>query len=459
MSTEAALIAAMAASPDDDTVRLAFADWLDERGTPADQVRAEFIRLQCRPDSGTDPGEARAKELESAHQAAWDAPLAPIGGEVVYRRGFPHYLKADFVRVVEHRTLLGLAPDWHLCPTREDEDFDEADTDRCAALVAGPFADRIRGLSLAWAGWHFDEIEALLRPPLVGRLRELRFEDRDDAPAVLELLARAPDLRLDVLGFVGDSYGGVGDSGCRFLAGAERFGSLTALELPNNDLTAAGVEALAGSPHLVRLRALDLQGGSNSTNTVGDAGVRHLAGSATFKQLTDLNLTCNGVTDEGVRALLASPHLGALARLNLPMNALTDAALVALAESDGLPALNWLNVSAGLRSRAIAGAIGRLVQSPRMEKLIGLKLGGHPIGPAGALALADSPNCRNLRELHIGGCGVGAEAFVRLLESPHLAGVRAFAVYNKRTPKLPISGAGTAPGWLLSEPRRSHRSS
>src|SRR5262245_47923625 len=47
MSDESRFIVAMAADPDDDTPRLVFADWLDEHGQ---HDRAEFIRLQCRPD-------------------------------------------------------------------------------------------------------------------------------------------------------------------------------------------------------------------------------------------------------------------------------------------------------------------------------------------------------------------------------------------------------------------------
>jgi len=39
------------AAPDDDTPRLVFADWLDERGTGDDHLRAELIRAQCRAAS------------------------------------------------------------------------------------------------------------------------------------------------------------------------------------------------------------------------------------------------------------------------------------------------------------------------------------------------------------------------------------------------------------------------
>ena len=56
--TRSQLLAEIAAKPEDDTIRLAFADWLDERGDqPDDALRAEFIRVQCALDqlSGCNP--------------------------------------------------------------------------------------------------------------------------------------------------------------------------------------------------------------------------------------------------------------------------------------------------------------------------------------------------------------------------------------------------------------------
>lgn len=44
MSDRSAFLVAIIAAPDDDTPRLVFADWLQERGEDA---RAEFIRVQC----------------------------------------------------------------------------------------------------------------------------------------------------------------------------------------------------------------------------------------------------------------------------------------------------------------------------------------------------------------------------------------------------------------------------
>jgi uncharacterized protein (TIGR02996 family) len=47
MDDRQALMAAIIANPDEDTPRLALADWLDEHGDKHDRARAEFIRLQC----------------------------------------------------------------------------------------------------------------------------------------------------------------------------------------------------------------------------------------------------------------------------------------------------------------------------------------------------------------------------------------------------------------------------
>src|SRR5262245_21182768 len=73
------LIAAIAAEPDNDTLRLAFADWLQENGY---ETRAAFIRLQCdvaaRCDEWTDwkdPSYIRAKELAQRHWPDWFGPL------------------------------------------------------------------------------------------------------------------------------------------------------------------------------------------------------------------------------------------------------------------------------------------------------------------------------------------------------------------------------------------------
>jgi uncharacterized protein (TIGR02996 family) len=47
MPEQSAFVAAICEDPDDDTHRLVYADWLDERGRPGDAAHAELMRVQC----------------------------------------------------------------------------------------------------------------------------------------------------------------------------------------------------------------------------------------------------------------------------------------------------------------------------------------------------------------------------------------------------------------------------
>src|SRR5262249_20269221 len=73
MAEHPGFLQAVLDAPDDDAPRLIYADWLDDHGDPA---RAEFIRLQCRPD----PRQVgRAGALLGTHHARWLAPLLELG--------------------------------------------------------------------------------------------------------------------------------------------------------------------------------------------------------------------------------------------------------------------------------------------------------------------------------------------------------------------------------------------
>lgn len=142
--TEEALRRAVVADPHDDTVRLAYADLMDECGQGA---RAEFIRAQvelhtlldgfayqniecidlyCDPDDSRNQLwkhkvlalHRRADALLAAHEAEWTRRLTRLWGEWVpvrevtwtYRRGFPHRVTCNLADVFdgETPTALGL---------------------------------------------------------------------------------------------------------------------------------------------------------------------------------------------------------------------------------------------------------------------------------------------------------------------------------------------------------------
>jgi uncharacterized protein (TIGR02996 family) len=84
--------------PDDDAVRLIYADWLEERAGPADAARAELIRVQVelalgpRDEAHLRRLEARGRELLTRHAPAWMGPLGRPGLDWWFRRGFPEAL-------------------------------------------------------------------------------------------------------------------------------------------------------------------------------------------------------------------------------------------------------------------------------------------------------------------------------------------------------------------------------
>lgn len=99
MSERDAFLAAVRANPADDTVRLVFADWLDDHGEPE---RAEFIRVQCEleplreklDDSRVQALWQREDELLAEHFPRWAGSVADLGAiepqfGPVFVRGFP----------------------------------------------------------------------------------------------------------------------------------------------------------------------------------------------------------------------------------------------------------------------------------------------------------------------------------------------------------------------------------
>jgi hypothetical protein len=90
--------------------------------------------------------------------------------------------------------------------------------------------------------------------------------------------------------------------------------------------------------------------------------------------LQELGLDHAQVGDAGVAALAASPHLGRLQALDLGNNPITDEGVEALARSETLKRLTHLTVSReGLADAPISeGALQRLRHAPNLPRLISL---------------------------------------------------------------------------------------
>ena len=77
MNHEQAFLEAIAQEPDDDGLRLIYADWLEDAGGPESCCRAEFIRVQLKlaslPEGDAERAEllARARALRLDHEPVW----------------------------------------------------------------------------------------------------------------------------------------------------------------------------------------------------------------------------------------------------------------------------------------------------------------------------------------------------------------------------------------------------
>ncbi|MGL6075731.1 MAG: TIGR02996 domain-containing protein [Fimbriiglobus sp.] len=101
MDEERAWLRGIMLDPDDDVRRLAYADWLDERGSPADEARAKLLRLQINePDSL----ESYSLELITPWQREWAFGLPEFSPptSVWWGRGFPTELTIRLDQLVPH---------------------------------------------------------------------------------------------------------------------------------------------------------------------------------------------------------------------------------------------------------------------------------------------------------------------------------------------------------------------
>ncbi|MCU0703845.1 MAG: TIGR02996 domain-containing protein [Fimbriiglobus sp.] len=286
MSTESALLAAIAAAPDDDLPRLVYADWLDENGQP---LRAEFIRLQIEiAKKETLPRAAvnafshlwqRQQEILDHHRDELLGPLAGVIGchESEFRRGFLN----DITLSAELYNIHGEA---------------------IAGLV--PLPERVEVIYAA------DKYSIFHQPiHCLNAVTHLRMSSRHDDISDLTDLGDIPLirdacgwLRLQSLDLESCQYG---DDSIASLFATPCFPALQDLDLSFNDLTDAGVIALLNTGVPQRLKRLVLGG-----NPIGDQAAMELADRlGNSKVLESLNLRMTNIGSAGQAALLA--RLGA----------------------------------------------------------------------------------------------------------------------------------------------------
>jgi uncharacterized protein (TIGR02996 family) len=384
-------LAAIKEQPEEDTPKLALADWLQERPSPADQARGEFLHAFVRNNqlAKTDPARedfGLLSRLWDANEAAWAGRLRAAGFKVwatnhMFRWGllFPvlDYARgavpraADLAASEEYAWVAGLtvlAPD-----LRDGIEFVESplfgpliglrvvasagSTAVLGQLCGSPRPKCLRWLELACG--HAPVYSVALSPRL-GDLRHLavpRQTSSDEFASLCESLYLNELRVLDVSGAGLDAAAGrafaagtglpaleelnfgprgyqtnrLGNEGLIALAAGTRSGRLKRLNVASNDITEAGAAALALNTHLCNLTHLDLSG-NRISNSVIDAYAR----AEHLKTLEDLSLSRCGVTRTGALALARSKYLDNIRRLDLRGNPWpTRRAVAALRERFG----------------------------------------------------------------------------------------------------------------------------
>jgi uncharacterized protein (TIGR02996 family) len=296
--------------PDDDHLRLIFADWLEERGDP----RGEFIRIQhalLDPSLNDDqryPLLVCERELRCRHEAEWLGPLAEILHGWEFRRGLVEEATLAAAAFLEHApALFAAAPVRHIKLLNARELMPE--------LGLCPYLGRLTGLDLSGNDVSDVETEYLAGSPHLGRLAYLDLSMNLIELGGVKALAKSSGLA--ALTALNLSQNTIGDMGAYNLAASMHLTGLTSLTLRFGDIGPGGADYLAKSSRLEGLRSLDL-----SHNPIGDAGVRSLAGSPHLGALTTLRLNGCGLGGLGVQALIRSAQFSQLARFELAENSI-----------------------------------------------------------------------------------------------------------------------------------------
>jgi uncharacterized protein (TIGR02996 family) len=291
MSDNPALLRAVLAAPDDDLPRLVYADWYEEHGEPE---RAEFIRTQIELAHSPDAGlQAREQELLDTHGWAWAEPLGKQVHAWEFRRGFVEAVELSLERpAAEFLPVFDLAPIRHL---RDNGQF----CDLSGVIDALPHFDRLTGLEF-WGLYAFDDelIRRMLASPHLANLRTLiLFHDRNGNTVPDHILADGLRSRhrrkLERLAVnVDGSWRG-----------------------PTREVLAA----MADSPHLRNLRAVDLScagdGGNHPQMDVATA--QAIGASRNFAKLRELNLVHASFNLKTWDEVLKWPFLKGLEKLYL----------------------------------------------------------------------------------------------------------------------------------------------
>jgi uncharacterized protein (TIGR02996 family) len=300
---------ALQESPEDDALRLVYADFLEEHGDDAAIARGQLIRVQVElaalPPLSRRAAEliARQDELLANWERVWLGEWADVLDGWTFRRGLVEAVRADASVFLDH------AADWFAeWPTLTVAKLTRA-CGHVRDLAASPWLAHLRGLDLSENGIDAATLAYLTASRFVCLLQALDLSGNPIGPRGVALLAAAPsaeelrELHLARCGLAGLAL-------LEPLGGRSR--QWRRLDLAGNDLGRRDLLRLVESPLMWGLGALDL-----ASNPLDDDGVSVLADSPKAVALIDLGLCDTDAGNAGVTALARSEYLTSLRSLDL----------------------------------------------------------------------------------------------------------------------------------------------
>ncbi|MBA4188457.1 MAG: hypothetical protein C0467_10670 [Planctomycetaceae bacterium] len=441
-SDRTALIAAILANPEEDTPRLACADWFEEQGDEASVARAAFIRTQIEREN-LEPGDLRqgelhARELRLLKQYAkvWCGSHF-VFSKARFRRGFIEYVHLHMRHFLFHRRqMLALEPvrdvsltgwmratddlvqrvaaceEWkHIETLRiHHQGPHKSPRSNLVLLLESPHFTRLRSLRVPMLALNADARRRFERSPAVRSVRELTLPHLDTYPddpghwlsdgGPLEPWENLRSLRLR-------EYW-VRPELLTPLSEMPFWNELTELDISLGWSRADQIDALRSRlPN--SLRCLRLTGGEQwEGGEVAGLLFRRIGGLP----LRKLHLHNMPLTADELRSLLDQSSRCELQELTLSRCGLTQEHAWIIAESDRLRGVQVLDLSGNWdTSQSVIDTIfasDYLPESVTRLNLLGTRLGG------GAVATLASDKWSSLRMLELTGEGI-PEAVLRHL--------------------------------------------
>jgi uncharacterized protein (TIGR02996 family) len=247
-------------NPDDDTPRLIFADWLQERGNTADAARGEYLRLsvlrhRLAPDDPTyDLLKRREAELFSEHCWTWLGPLVDAARSWRFERGMIQ-ISAQLQSLMTPEIMAWMRTEAGL-------------------WIDALYIREYEGIT-RWGQEPSTAVAQLASSPVLAHLNRLELSEN---PSLLVFFFRAA-LDTFALPFLTElllCHNSLSTRELLILARYRRFPRLALLDLQHNRLDDAAARLLTDSPHLKNVAEIRL--GHNRFTAEGIARLRQAFG-------------------------------------------------------------------------------------------------------------------------------------------------------------------------------------